>query len=92
MTFDSLDALFSHLSARGGANPQEHGQLGQFYVAMSSYKNPNTCGCRKGPKALANIVSIASSMSSLSGNASVKALFDNNEVVVNHNGATIARF
>ena len=93
MTFEGLDALYDHLVARGGATPQAHGPLGQFYAAMANYKNPNTCGCRKGQKALNAMVSICTGFStSLPSNTAAKALFDNNTVTLNHNGATIARF
>lgn len=93
MTFEGLDALYDHLAARGGANPQAHGSLGQFYAAMSNYRNPNTCSCRKGQKAINAMVSICTGFTtSLPSNAEAKALFDNNSVTLNHNGATIARF
>jgi hypothetical protein len=94
MTFDSMQALFSHIHSRGGANPVSHGMLGNFYALMAVYTNPNTCSCKKGRAALNNIMSTCKSLSGMTGEAlsNSKAIFDNKTVIVKENGTEFARF
>ena len=94
MTFDSMQALFSHIHSRGGANAGQHGVLGVFYALMANYTNPNTCSCKKGRAALANIMNTCKSLSSMSGDilTNSKTLFDNNTVIVRENGTEVVRF
>lgn len=95
MVFEGTDALYDHLASRGGANKATHGMIGAFYQAVSAYRNPNGCSCKKGQKALNAINSMYSSIrSSLSAQnaGAVRALFDNNTVVLKLNGAEVGRF
>lgn len=91
MAFDSTDQLHGHLSSKGGANPQSHGGLGQFYAAMSMYKDPNTCGCKKGKRAVDAINTLYGGLGSTP--PSVKEVFFGNAtVILRLNGAEVARF
>lgn len=95
MIFEGTDALYNHLASKGGANPATHGTLGNFYSAMSNYRNPNTCGCKKGQKAVNAIRSVYSNLhNSLSGQQllTIKPMFDNNIVVLKLDGAEVGRF
>lgn len=95
MVFEGTDALYDYLTAKGGANAQSHGMLGNFFVAVSNYRNPNTCGCKKGKRAVDAINAIYSklhtSLSTQNAEA-VRALFDNNTVVLKLDGAEVGRF
>lgn len=95
MVFEGTDALYDYLTTKGGANKTTHGMIGTFYQSVSVYRNPNTCSCRKGPKALNSINAMYSAIhTSLSTqNAEVvRALFDNNTVVLKLDGAEVGRF
>ena len=95
MTFDNMQTFFNHIHSRGGANPANHGALGNFYAHMAVYSNPNTCSCKKGKNAYNNIFNICRSLTtSLTGQelANARSLFDNRGVVVNENGREVTRF
>jgi hypothetical protein len=95
MVFEGMDALHNHLMTRGGANAASHGMIGNFYAAISNYKNPNTCSCKKGARAFEAIKSmytrIPTSLSAQNA-AAVRALFDNLPVVLKLDGAEVGRF
>lgn len=95
MVFNSMMEFFNHIHSRGGATPQNHGPLGQFYAAMSMYTNPNTCSCKKGKAAYNSIFNSCKSLSTtLQGDQLMnsRGLFDNQIVVVRENGNEIVRF
>ena len=95
MIFNSMVDFFNHIHSRGGATVQTHGSLGQFYIMMGVYTNPNTCSCKKGKGAYNNIFNICKSLSTtLQGEQMMnsRGLFDNQVVVVKENGNEIVRF
>jgi hypothetical protein len=95
MIFNSMVDFFNHIHSRGGATVQNNGSLGQFYIMMAVYTNPNTCSCKKGKGAYNNILNICKSLSTtLQGEQMMnsRGLFDNQVVVVKENGNEIVRF
>lgn len=93
LTFNTIEELFAHLRARGGANPQRHGALGTFYAQMTVYTNPNTCSCKKGKKARDMILATARTIGSVTGEIrdNCLALFDGNGMILNSDGGELAR-
>lgn len=94
ITFNSMKEFFSYIHSRGGATAANHGAMGTFYALMAVYSNPNTCQCKKGKAALANIINACKSIASLTGDvlSNCKALFDNKTVIVKENGTEVVRF
>jgi hypothetical protein len=95
MVFEGIQPLFDHLKSRENVSPQIHGMIGNFYQGMSVYTNPNTCSCKKGKRALDSLnamyTRIPTSLSTQNA-AAVRALFDNQTVVLKLDGAEIGRF
>lgn len=93
LNFNSIEELFAHLRARGGANPQRHGPLGTFYVQMGVYTNPNTCSCKKGKKARDMIIANARTIGSVTGEIrdNCLALFDGQGMVLSSDGGELSR-
>lgn len=92
-TFNTIEELFAHLRARGGANPQRHGAMGTFYAQMTVYTNPNTCSCKKGKKAREMIINTARTIGSVTGEVrdNCLALFDGQGMVLSSDGGELAR-
>lgn len=93
VNFNTIEELFAHLRARGGANPQRHGPLGTFYMQMSVYTNPNTCSCKKGAKAREAILNTAKTIGSVTGEIreNCLALFDGSGMILSSDGGELAR-
>lgn len=91
--FNSIYELYDHLKSRGGASPEAHGQLGNFYAHMVSYTNPNTCSCKKGKKALNMILSSARLIGSATDTVrqNCLSLFDGKGMILNYDGAELSR-
>lgn len=91
--FNTIEELFAHLRARGGANPQRHGSMGTFYAQMTVYTNPNTCSCKKGKKAREMIINTARTIGSVTGEVrdNCLALFDGQGMVLSSDGGELAR-
>jgi len=93
IAFNSIEELFAHLRARGGANQQRHGPLGTFYTHMTVYTNPNTCSCKKGKRARDTILNTARTIGSVTGEVrdNCLALFDGQGMVLSSDGGELAR-
>lgn len=91
--FNTIEELFAHIRARGGANTQRHGPLGTFYTQMTVYTNPNTCSCKKGKKAREMILNTARTIGSVTGEVrdNCLALFDGQGMVLSSDGGELAR-
>jgi hypothetical protein len=94
IVFNSMQDMFNHIRSRGGANPATHGTLGTFYALMTMFTDPNTCSCKKGKAALANIMNSCKSISAMRDDvlSNCKNLFDNKIVIVKEGGTEIVRF
>ena len=95
MVFNSMVDFFNHIRSRGGATIPAHGPLGNFYMMMSVYTDPNACSCKKGKAAFNNIFNICKSLSTaLQGDQLInsRGFFDNQIVVVNEGGKEVVRF
>jgi hypothetical protein len=95
MVFEGIQPLFDYLKSCENVNPQTHGMIGNFYQGMTVYTNPNTCGCKKGKKALDSLnamyARIPTSLSAQNA-AAVRSLFNNLPVVLKLDGAEVGRF
>jgi hypothetical protein len=94
IAFESMESFFSYIHSKGGANPPQHGTVGNFYAMMAVYTNPNTCSCKKGKNAFANIFNTCRSALNMSGEhlTNCRAMFDNQNVTVNESGREVTRF
>ncbi len=95
IAFESMESFFSYIHSKGGANPPQHGTVGNFYAMMKQYTDPNTCSCKKGKNAYNTIFNMCRAISiTLAGEqlANVRTLFDNQTVVVNEGGKQITKY
>jgi hypothetical protein len=94
ITFNSMQEFYMAIHAKGGATLEAHGPIGNFYAMMAVYTNPNTCSCKKGKNAFANIFNTCRSALNMSGEhlTNCRAMFDNQNVTVNESGREVTKF
>jgi hypothetical protein len=94
ITFNSMQEFYMAIHAKGGATIEAHGPIGNFYILMAVYTNPNTCSCKKGKNAFANIFNTCRSALNMSGEhlTNCRAMFDNQNVTVNESGREVTKF